>query len=181
MRFFLRLMSNLARPRRQHQRAMRIRFYPKLPRLRGKSGPSAHAISPVPNYLFAAESSFNIESLSRAGKPTRVLLVAASFLPALGGLETHVYEVTKRMAKRGDLELTVLTTDRSGALPAKEEYEGFTVHRCRAYPRRRDYYFAPAIYYHISRGHYDLVHCQGIHTAVPLLAMIAVGESVFRM
>ena len=51
--------------------------------------------------------------------------------------------------------------------------EGFTVRRCRAYPRRRDYYFAPDIYRLILRGHYDLVHCQGIHTAVPVLAMLA--------
>lgn len=106
-------------------------------------------------------------------RPTRVLVVAVGFPPDLGGLETHVYEVTRRMAKRGDLDLTVLTTDRSGTYPSREDFEGFKVLRCRAYPRRRDYYFAPDIYRHIINGHYDLVHCQGIHTAVPILAMMA--------
>ena len=103
----------------------------------------------------------------------RVLVVAARFLPDLGGIETHIYEITRRMANHSDLDLTVLTTDRSGTRPIREEFEGFTVLRCRSYPRRRDYYFAPGIYRRILTGNYDIVHCQGIHTAVPVLAMMA--------
>jgi glycosyltransferase involved in cell wall biosynthesis len=106
-------------------------------------------------------------------EPIRVLVVAARFLPDIGGVETHVYEVTRRLAKRGDLDLTVLTTDRSGTRPFREEFEGFTVFRCRAYPQSRDYYFSPGIYHHIISQNYDLIHCQGIHTAVPILAMMA--------
>lgn len=106
-------------------------------------------------------------------RPIRVLVVAARFLPDLGGTETHIYEITRRMAAYGNLDLTVLTTSRSDALPDKEEMEGFTVLRCRSYPRHRDYYIAPSIYGRVLSGNYDLVHCQGIHTAVPILAMIA--------
>ena len=113
------------------------------------------------------------EELCVLGRPIRVLVVAASFLPDLGGLEAHIYEVSRRIARRGDIDLSVLTTDRTGNRPLKEEFEGFTVFRCRAYPQRRDYYFAPGIYRRILSGHYDLIHCQGIHTAVPILAMIA--------
>jgi glycosyltransferase involved in cell wall biosynthesis len=103
----------------------------------------------------------------------QVLVVAARFPPDIGGTETHIYEVTRRLAKCRELDLTVLATDRSGALPAREEFEGFTVLRCRAYPRQRDYYFAPDIYRLVRRSDYDLIHCQGIHTAVPVLAMMA--------
>ena len=110
---------------------------------------------------------------SAADRPLRVLVVAARFLPDLGGTENHTYEVSKRIAGRSDIELTVLATDRSGTRPASETMEGFTVRRCHAYPRQRDYYFAPDIYRLILRGNYDLVHCQGIHTAVPVLAMLA--------
>jgi glycosyltransferase involved in cell wall biosynthesis len=106
-------------------------------------------------------------------RPLRVLVVTARFLPDLGGTETHVYEVTRRMARRGDLDLTVLTTDRSGTRPAREEVDGFRVLRCRSYPQHRDYYFAPSIYRLIHNGRYDVVHCQGIHTAVPIIAMMA--------
>ena len=107
------------------------------------------------------------------GRPIRVLVVAPRFLPDLGGVETHTYEVTRRIARRGDLELTILATDRLGILPVREEVEGFTVLRCRSYPSRRDYYFAPGIYRHVFSGDYDLIHCQGIHSAVPILAMMA--------
>ena len=103
----------------------------------------------------------------------RVLVVTTRFYPDVGGTETHTYEVAKRMARIADFDLTVLTTDRSGDRPVKEKFEGFTVLRCRSYPKNRDYYFAPGICRHILRGDYDIVHCQGIHTAVPIIAMIA--------
>lgn len=106
-------------------------------------------------------------------RPVRVLVVAARFLPDLGGTETHVHEITRRMATRRDFDLTVLTTDRSGTRPTREEFDGFTVLRCRSYPRHQDWYFAPGIYRQILNHDYDLVHCQGIHTAVPILAMVA--------
>ena len=100
-------------------------------------------------------------------------MVAARFLPDLGGTETHIYEVARRLTAQGDLEITVLATDRSGICPVREDFEGITVLRCRAFPRNRDYYFAPAIYSHVLNGDYDVVHCQGIHTAVPVIAMMA--------
>ena len=105
-------------------------------------------------------------------RPIRVLVVTARFFPDLGGIETHTYEVTRRLASRDDFQFTVLTTDRSGSLPLREEFDGFTVLRCRSYPRRRDYYLAPGVYKHIVNNEYDLVHCQGIHSAVPVLAMM---------
>jgi glycosyltransferase involved in cell wall biosynthesis len=123
-------------------------------------------------------TSFEKAYYSRTGsfvrdRPIRVLVVTPRFLPDLGGIETHTYEVTRRIAMRGDLELTILATDRSGILPIREEVEGFTVLRCRSYPSRRDYYLAPGIYQHVLGGHYDLIHCQGIHSAVPIIAMTA--------
>lgn len=119
----------------------------------------------------------NEQPCSLTDRRLRVLVVAARFLPDLGGTENHIYEVSKRIAERSDIELTVLTTDRSGTRPVSETMAGFTVRRCRAYPRHRDYYFAPDIYRLIRRGNYDLVHCQGIHTAVPVLAMMAARRS----
>jgi len=100
-------------------------------------------------------------------------VVTARFYPDLGGTETHVYEVTRRLARHHDLSLTVLTTDRSGTRSVRENFEGFRVLRYRSYPQNRDYYIAPGIYRHVLREPYDLVHCQGIHTAVPIIAMLA--------
>ncbi|MFL5656163.1 MAG: glycosyltransferase family 4 protein [Ktedonobacteraceae bacterium] len=104
--------------------------------------------------------------------PLRVLLVATRYFPYMGGLETHVYEVGRRLAQAG-VEVTVLTTDVSGRLPAVEESEGVQIFRVRAWPTNKDYHFAPGIYRFITRGQWDLVHCQGYHNLVPPLAMLA--------
>src|SRR5437667_650967 len=102
----------------------------------------------------------------------RVLLVAASYLPYIGGLETHVYEVGRRLACAG-IDITILTTDMSGRLPKVEESEGMHICRVRAWPSNKDYYFAPGIYRFITGGRWDIIHCQGYHNLVPPLAMFA--------
>jgi len=140
---------------------------------RQQTSPRLHAGPPGPPPSLSPRSAdVGLESPAPP-RTIRVLIVAARFLPDLGGTETHIHEVTRRMAKRKDLDLTVLTTDRSGVLPAREESSGFTILRCRSYPQRRDYYFSPGVYREVLSGDYDLVHCQGIHTAVPVLAMLA--------
>jgi glycosyltransferase involved in cell wall biosynthesis len=102
----------------------------------------------------------------------RVLMVTPRYLPLMGGIETHVYEVARRFARAG-LDVTVLTTDRTGKLPRVEASEGVQIRRVRAYPAQWDIYFAPALYREITRGAWDIVHCQGIHTLVAPLAMFA--------
>lgn len=105
-------------------------------------------------------------------KSFRILLVTPRYFPQMGGIETHVYEVARRFAGQG-IDTTVLTTDTSGEFPAEERVEGVHVMRVPAYPRSRDYYFAPKIYSIIARGDWDIVHCQGFHTFVPPLATLA--------
>jgi glycosyltransferase involved in cell wall biosynthesis/GT2 family glycosyltransferase len=133
---------------------------------------AAHPASPVSKSSLAVGPASSLSGVTES-RPLRVLVVTARFFPDLGGTETHVHEVTRRMAKRGDLDLTILTTDRSGRLAVREEIDGFRVLRCRSYPRYRDYYFAPGLYGLIRAGRYDVIHCQGIHTAVPIIAMIS--------
>src|SRR5215470_1837513 len=106
-------------------------------------------------------------------RPLRVLMVCARYLPEVGGTEMHVHEVARRLAALEGFEITVLTTDRSRRLPREEIVEGISVLRVPAWPRRRDYYIAPGIAAVIRQRRWDLVHCQGIHTPVPLLAMIS--------
>ena len=102
----------------------------------------------------------------------RVAMVASRFTPLLGGIETHVDEVSRRMASRG-LEVTVLTTDVSGQLLPHEHREGFTVRRFRAGPRGTDLYASPSLVREIAGGRYDLVHVQGLHTLLPPMALRA--------
>ena len=110
---------------------------------------------------------------STPARPLRVLHVVHRFLPELGGTETHTAEVTRRLAAREEFDVHIMTTDRSGQLPVREVQDGVTIHRHRAWPRRRDYYFSPAMYREIRTGGWDVVHFQGVHTLVPPLGMLA--------
>ena len=107
------------------------------------------------------------------GRTLRVLMVCPRYLPEVGGTEMHVYEVTRRLSTWGSFDVTVLTTDRSRRLPKREVVAGTQVLRVPSWPRGRDYYLAPGIAAVIRQGSWDLLHCQGIHTPVPLLAMIS--------
>jgi glycosyltransferase involved in cell wall biosynthesis len=102
----------------------------------------------------------------------RVLMVTPRYFPLMGGVETHVYEVARRLAQRG-VDVTVLTTDASGMLPSVEYVEDVMVRRVRAWPAKRDYYFAPEIARIIGQGGWDLVHVQSYHTLLAPLAMAA--------
>ncbi|HZT05864.1 MAG TPA: glycosyltransferase family 4 protein [Chloroflexota bacterium] len=94
------------------------------------------------------------------------------YLPQIGGVETHVYEVSRRLARMG-LDLTIATTDLTGRLRPREEVDGVKIRRVRAWPSDRDYYFAPGIRAAIADGPWDLVHCQGYHTLVTPIAMLS--------
>jgi glycosyltransferase involved in cell wall biosynthesis len=100
-------------------------------------------------------------------------MVCPSFLPETGGTQTHVYEVGRRLAALGGFEITVLATDRSRGLPREDFIESIAILRVPSWPRSRDYYLAPGIAAVIRRRCWDLVHCQGIHSPVPLLAMLS--------
>lgn len=102
----------------------------------------------------------------------RILMVTPRYFPEIGGVETHVSQVARRLA-RANAAVSILTTDRSGRLPERELVEGVEVLRVRAWPERRDYYFAPAVATIVARGGWDVVHCQSYHTLVAPLAMLA--------
>ena len=108
---------------------------------------------------------------SQPGRPVRVLMVCPRFLPEVGGTEAHTYEVARRLNATGNFEVTVLTTDRTRQLPPHEVIDGVPVIRVPSYPRSRDYYLAPRIPAAIRQGNWDIIHCQGIHTPVPLQGM----------
>lgn len=107
---------------------------------------------------------------TKAAPMPRVLMVTARYYPYMGGVETHVYEVARRLVHSG-VDLTICTTDPRGELPDEEVQNGVRIVRVPAWPAERDYYFAPALVSIITRGRWDLVHIQGYHTLVAPLAM----------
>jgi glycosyltransferase involved in cell wall biosynthesis len=105
----------------------------------------------------------------------RLLMVSARYFPDMGGIETHVYEVGRRLVQK-DVEVTILTTlpQRARAGVPREAYsEGMRILRVPAWSHVGDLCVAPEIAALIRAGEWDIVHCQGIHTLVPPLAMLA--------
>lgn len=103
--------------------------------------------------------------------PLRILMVTPRYFPDMGGVETHVAEVSRRLARSG-ADVTILTTDRTGRLPSSEQIDGVSIRRVRAWPAQRDYYFAPGIARVMTNGAWDVMHCQSYHTLVAPLAML---------
>jgi len=132
---------------------------------------SVHAAS-IPN----TELVEPVARFTKPAVPLRILLVTAQYLPHVGGTEIHTYEVARRLVAAGN-QVTVLTTALEGNLPGDEEVAGVSVHRVRAWPSGRDYFFAPGLYHFIRHGHWDVIHCLGYHTLVAPLTMLAAWQS----
>ena len=84
----------------------------------------------------------------------KVLMVTTRYFPYIGGIETHVYEVGRRLVERG-ISVTILTTvPYTSATPlSKEEViEGMRIIRVRAWPSQRDYCIAPEMFSIIKHG-----------------------------
>jgi len=108
----------------------------------------------------------------------RLALTTPRYPPLLGGTETHVYEVGRRLAASGH-DVTVLTTDPHGTLPVSEVHEGVTVRRFAARPRNGDLCWSPDLLAAVGSGGFDLVHVQGAHTLLaPTVLRAARGAGV---
>ena len=108
-----------------------------------------------------------------------VLMVASRYFPYIGGTETHVHEVVHRLVGSG-MNITLLTTmphNLSTQLPREENIDGVRIIRVTAWPPERDYYIAPEVYSIVRQGTWDIIHCQGYHTFVPPLAMLAAKQA----
>src|SRR5579859_4087860 len=60
--------------------------------------------------------------LKRVTSSLRILQVTPRYFPLVGGVENHVYQISRRLAQAG-AEVTVLTTDPSGQLAVCEQVE----------------------------------------------------------
>nr|WP_293863996.1 glycosyltransferase family 4 protein [uncultured Alsobacter sp.] len=94
----------------------------------------------------------------------------------MGGIETHVMEVSRRLVAMGH-DVTVLTTDSSGSLQRSEVVDGIKVRRVPVVRGSGDALLAPRIYSAVSEIPCDVMHVQGFHTFVPPLAMAAAVRS----
>ncbi len=116
--------------------------------------------------------------MTREKNALRVLMVTPRYFPDMGGIETHVHEVGRRLVRNG-VNVTLLTTVPhtqdvlSNPHSRENVVEGMRVIRVQDWLPERDYCIAPEMYSIIKQGKWDLVHCQGCHTFVPPVGMMA--------
>src|SRR5581483_3125462 len=103
-------------------------------------------------------------------QPLRVLIVTPRSPLRHGGVERHVLEVSKRLVASG-VHLEVLCSEPGGP-PSEQFVDGVRIRTVRAWPARRDWCFAPAMWQEIGASSWDLIHVQSYHTLVAPLAML---------
>jgi len=106
----------------------------------------------------------------------RIAQVCHRFYPNTGGIEKHVYEISKRIAKK--FEVYVITADRNG-LPETEIVEGIKIVRFRSLHPSNSFYVAPQLYVFLKRNDYDVVHAHNYHALPSLFASFACERFVF--
>lgn len=107
-----------------------------------------------------------------AGTRPRVLMVSPRFLPHLGGVETHVYELARRINRDG-ITVEVMTIDDTGLLPEAEELAGLKIWRVPGFRSSGEARIAPGLVRAIRNGHWDILHIQHFHAGVAPLALWA--------
>lgn len=102
--------------------------------------------------------------------------VCHTYYPHIGGVETHVEEISTRLIEKG-LQVEVLTTDPSGTLPPEEEIKGVKVRRFKSWAPNEAYYFSPSLKRYLKKksSEFDIVHAHGYHSFPALYAAQAKG------
>jgi glycosyltransferase involved in cell wall biosynthesis len=108
----------------------------------------------------------------------KIVQVCPKYYPDIGGVETHVREISERLVKRG-FEVEVVCTDPSGKLPREGLINGVRVCRFKSLAPRESYYFAPQIKRYLNSLEKDVVHVHGYHAFPALFASLAIKRERF--
>ena len=106
----------------------------------------------------------------------RIAQVCPAFYPHAGGVETHVYEIAKRLAKKFEVDiLTTVPVTRFREIKKVEEMDGFTVRRFKSFAPFEAYYFSLSLYRYLKKnsGEYDVIHAHNYHAFPALFAALA--------
>jgi glycosyltransferase involved in cell wall biosynthesis len=102
----------------------------------------------------------------------KIAQVCPRYKPHIGGVETVVEELSRRLAAQGH-DVSVITTDPSRSLPREETIDGVKVYRFPAYAPGDAYYLSFPLRSFLRKQSYDVVHAHGYHAFPALFAMAA--------
>ena len=92
----------------------------------------------------------------------KIAQICPRYSPDIGGVETHVKEISEWLVKAGH-DVEVITTDPTGKLRKRETINGVKVIRFRSFAPGNAYYFAPQIYTYLKKNDYDVIHAHSYH------------------
>ena len=107
----------------------------------------------------------------------KIIQVCPRFFPDIGGIETHVYEISKRLAKDSNNEVYVYTTDPTGKLPKKQIIDGIHVRRFKSFAPNEAYFFSLQLYFALKKQQCDVLHVHSFHAFPAFLASSAVKDA----
>lgn len=97
----------------------------------------------------------------------RIAQVSPRFYPYVGGIETHVREISRRLIREG-IEVEVLTTDPSGELEKTQILDGVLIRRFRSFAPGEAYFLSCNLEQYLRKhsDSYDIVHAHS-YSAFP--------------
>jgi len=102
----------------------------------------------------------------------KIVQVCPRYCPDIGGVETHVREISERLVRKG-FEVEVVCTDPTGRSSRHEMINGVEITRFRSFAPDDAYYFAPQIYFYLKSRSYTLIHAHSYHALPALFAALA--------
>jgi glycosyltransferase involved in cell wall biosynthesis len=101
-------------------------------------------------------------------------MVYKHYAPSAGGVESHIEEIAKRLAERGET-VEVLTHLDDPGLPDINVRDGVLIRRYRVPVASLHFGLSPALWAELmrQRHRYDVVHVHGYHSSAPLAGALA--------
>jgi glycosyltransferase involved in cell wall biosynthesis len=107
-----------------------------------------------------------------------IIQVCPRYFPDIGGVETHVQEISERLVKRGH-QVEVVCTDPRGVHPKQDCIHGVRVRRFRSFAPHDAYFIAPGMLPYIRTHDAEILHAHGYHAFPALFASMAVNGKKF--
>jgi glycosyltransferase involved in cell wall biosynthesis len=108
----------------------------------------------------------------------KIIQVCPRFFPDIGGIETHVYEISKRLAR--DNDVYVYTTDPTGKLPKQESKDGINIFRFKSFAPNEAYFFSPQLYFALRKQSCDVLHVHSFQALTSSIAYYAADKCKFK-
>jgi glycosyltransferase involved in cell wall biosynthesis len=109
----------------------------------------------------------------------KIAQVSPRYHPYIGGIETHVREISERLVEKG-FELEILSCDPSGKLPKEEIINGVRVIRFKSWAPSEAYYFSRQLKKYLKKNsvRFDVVHAHSYHAFPALYAAQAKSRNM---